>query len=93
MVARIVRPNLTRALALEWARSGITVNAVGAGWTEGMGLLKDTAVQEQLRRYLPQKRLAQPSEVGEAAVYLASDMAGFITGQTVWIEGGALSHL
>ena len=33
--------NLTRALALEWARSGITVNAVGAGWTEGMGLLKD----------------------------------------------------
>ena len=85
--------NLTRALALEWARSGITVNAVGAGWTEGMGLLKDTAVQEQLRRYLPHKRLAQPSEVGEAAVYLASDMSGFITGQTVWIEGGALSHL
>ena len=85
--------NLTRALALEWARSGITVNAVGAGWTEGMGLLKDTAVQEQLRRYLPNKRLAQPSEIGEAVVYLASDMAGFITGQTVWIEGGALSHL
>ena len=85
--------NLTRALALEWARSGITVNAVGAGWTAGMGLLKDTAVQEQLRRYLPHKRLAQPSEVSEATVYLASDMAGFITGQTVWIEGGALSHL
>ncbi len=85
--------NLTRALALEWARSGITVNAIGAGWTEGMGLLKDTAVQEQLRRYVPHKRLAQPSEVGEAAVYLASDMSGFMTGQTVWIEGGALSHL
>ena len=85
--------NLTRALALEWARSGITVNAIGAGWTEGMGLLKDTAVQEQLRRYLPHKRLAQPYEVGDVAVYLASDKAGFITGQTVWIEGGALSHL
>ncbi len=85
--------NLTRALALEWARSGMTVNAVGAGWTEGMGLLKDTAIQEQLRRYLPQKRLAQPSEVGEATVYLASDLSGFLTGQTVWIDGGALSHL
>ena len=69
------------------------MNAIGAGWTEGMGLLKDTAVQEQLRRYLPHKRLAQPYEVGDVAVYLASDKAGFITGQTVWIEGGALSHL
>ena len=85
--------NLTRALALEWARSGITVNAIGAGWTEGMGLLKDPAVQEQLSRYVPHKRLAQPHEVGEAAVYLASDKSDFITGQTVWIEGGALSHL
>ena len=58
-----------------------------------MGLLKDTTVQEQVRRYLPQERLAQPSEVGEAVVYPASDMAGFITGQTVWIEGGAPGHL
>ena len=85
--------NLTRALALEWARSGITVNAIGAGWTDGMGLLKDAHIQEQLVRYLPHKRLAQPHEIGEAAVYLASDKSGFITGQTVWIEGGALSHL
>jgi len=85
--------NLTRALALEWARSGITVNAIGAGWTEGMGMLADETLRQQLTRYLPTKRLAQPYEIGEAAVYLASDTTDFLTGQVLWIDGGALSRL
>jgi NAD(P)-dependent dehydrogenase (short-subunit alcohol dehydrogenase family) len=85
--------NLTRALALEWARNGITVNALGAGWTEGMGLIADNAAQRQLARYLPHRRLAQPREIAGAAVYLASDAAEFLTGQVMWIDGGALSHL
>ena len=85
--------NLTRALALEWARSGITVNAIGAGWTEGMGMLTDETLRQQLVRYLPAKRLAQPYEIGEAAVYLASDTTDFLTGQVLWIDGGALSRL
>ena len=85
--------NLTRALALEWARSGINVNAIGAGWTEGQGIIADEEVRQQLERYLPYKRLAQPSEIAGAAVYLASEAAEFLTGQVVWIEGGALSHV
>ncbi len=85
--------NLTRALALEWARRGITVNALGAGWTEGMGLIADEAVKKQLARYLPQRRLAQPQEISGAAVYLASEAAEFLTGQVIWVAGGALSHL
>ncbi len=85
--------NLTRALALEWARSGITVNALGAGWTEGMSLIADEALKQQLARYLPQRRLAQPQEISGAAVYLASAAAEFLTGQVIWVEGGALSHL
>ena len=85
--------NLTRALALEWARSGITVNAIGAGWTEGMGMLTDETLRQQLARYLPTKRLAQPYEIGEAAIYLASDTTDFLTGQVLWIDGGALSRL
>lgn len=85
--------NLTRALALEWARKGITVNAIGAGWTEGMGLITDEALKQQLARYLPHRRLAQPQEIGAAAVYLVSDAAEFLTGQVMWIDGGALSHL
>jgi len=84
--------NLTRALALEWARTGVTVNAIGAGWTEGMGIITDEA-KAQLERYLPYKRLGRPDEIAGAVVYLASDVAAYLTGQVVWIEGGALSHV
>jgi NAD(P)-dependent dehydrogenase (short-subunit alcohol dehydrogenase family) len=85
--------NLTRALALEWARSGVTVNAIGAGWTEGMAILSDEEARRKLERYLPGKRLARPEEIAGMAVYLASDAAEYLTGQVVWIEDGALSHV
>jgi len=85
--------NMTRALALEWARSGVTVNAVGAGWIDAGGFLADENMRRQLERYLPYKRLAQPDEISGAVVYLASDAAAYLTGQVVWIEGGALSHV
>jgi len=85
--------NLTRALSLEWARNGITVNAIGAGWADGMGMIADEQIKQQLARYIPNKRLARPHEISDAVVYLASDVTGFITGQTVWIEGGVLSRL
>lgn len=85
--------NLTRALALEWARNGIKVNAIGAGWTEGMGIIAAEETRQQLERYLPYKRLAKPEEIAGAAVYLASDAADYLTGQVVWIEGGVLSHV
>lgn len=85
--------NLTRALALEWARTGVTVNAVGAGWTEGMPIIGSDQNRDQLARYLPHRRLAQPHEIAGAAVYLASDASSYVTGQTLWIEGGALSHV
>ena len=85
--------NLTRALALEWARNGITVNAIGAGWAEGMGIIGSEENKQQLERYLPYKRLARPDEISGAAVYLASDAAAYLTGQVIWMEGGALSHV
>jgi NAD(P)-dependent dehydrogenase (short-subunit alcohol dehydrogenase family) len=85
--------NLTRAVALEWARTGVTVNAVGAGWIDAGGFLADENMRRQLERYLPYKRLAQPDEISGAVVYLASDAAAYLTGQVVWIEGGALSHV
>ncbi len=85
--------NLTRALALEWAKTGITVNGIGAGWTEGMGIIGGPENQQQLERYLPYRRLARPEEIAGAAVYLASEAASYLTGQVIWMEGGALSHV
>ena len=85
--------NLTRAVALEWARTGVTVNAIGAGWIDAGGFLADETMKRHLERYLPYKRLAQPEEISGAVVYLASDAAAYLTGQVVWIEGGALSHV
>lgn len=85
--------NFTRALALEWARAGVTVNAIGAGWTEGMGIIGGDDNRRALERYLPYKRLARPDEIAGVAVYMASGAAVYLTGQAVWIEGGALSHV
>ncbi len=85
--------NFTRALALEWARTGVTINAIGAGWTEGMGIIGGDDNRKALERYLPYKRLARPEEIAGIAVYMASDAAVYLTGQVAWIEGGALSHV
>jgi NAD(P)-dependent dehydrogenase (short-subunit alcohol dehydrogenase family) len=74
--------NLTRALALEWAQSGVTVNAVGAGWIDAGGFLADETMRRQLERYLPYKRLAEPDEISGAVVYLASDAAAYLTGRS-----------
>ena len=82
---------LTAALALEWARSDIRVNAIGAGW-----LTTDESAQrdesELLVRYLPSRRKGHPSDLAGLLVYLASDACDFVTGQTFFIDGGALAH-
>ena len=80
-------------MALEWARDGVRVNAIGAGWTEGMAMAGDDESRAKLERYLPYKRLARPDELAGIAVYLASDVSAYLTGQVVWVEGGALSHV
>lgn len=82
---------LTRALALEWAREGITVNAIGAGWFSEMNTTG--AVQEDfLLRYLPLKRYGHPKEIGSLVVYLASDATDFVTGQLLYVDGAVMAH-
>jgi NAD(P)-dependent dehydrogenase (short-subunit alcohol dehydrogenase family) len=86
--------NLTRALALEWARSGVTVNGIGVGFLDDApGIGQDGSLKEALEKYLPLRRLASSSEMAGLAVYLASDASAFITGQTIFVEGGALAHV
>ena len=85
---------LTRVLAVEWAPTGIRVNAVAPGYTmtkrmEGTiasGLLDES----QVTRLVPMKRFAQPSEIANAVYFLASPLASYITGQTLYVDGGAI---
>ena len=84
---------LIRTLSLEWARLGVRVNAIGLGWMEGDPLIEGAgASAERLLRYLPTRRLGRPDEVGTIAVYLASDQADMMTGQTLWSDGAIMSH-
>lgn len=80
-----------KALALEWARTGVRINAIGLGWMEGDPLASGPG-SDRLTRYLPTKRLGRPDEAGPVAVYLASDAADMMTGQTLWVDGAILSH-
>ena len=82
---------LTRAFALELAAHGVTVNTISPAAIRGLSLEEvDEATQEKLRTTLPVGRFGEESEVAAAAVYLASDEAGFITGTTLDMNGGRL---
>ena len=77
----------TRALALELASRGVTVNAVAPGIIASP--MADAAFdQATIARLVPMKRAGTPTEVAELVQFLASDLAGYVTGQIVSINGG-----
>lgn len=83
---------MTRALAVELAAEGIRVNAVGPGTVRTAMLddllkLKPDAISAILRR-TPLGRLAEPAEIASVVGFLLSDHASFITGQTIYVDGG-----
>ncbi len=85
---------LTKAAALEWAPKGLYVNGIGLGWIEGNPFAtSDPDIMERLLRFVPMHRLGKPEEVAAMAVYLSSDECGYITGQTIFVEGGVMSRL
>ena len=81
--------NLTRALALEWARKGIRVNAIEAGWLddESSPANKGDEFSKTMLKYLPDNRLVKPEELGGALLYLVSPAAGFVTGESIAVDG------
>ena len=82
---------LTAALGLEWARSNVRVNGIGAGWMTTQP--REEGVEpELLERYIPSRRKGHPADLAGLLVYLASDASDFMTGQTVYIDGGAMAH-
>jgi NAD(P)-dependent dehydrogenase (short-subunit alcohol dehydrogenase family) len=82
---------LTRALAVEWARYNIQVNAIAPGWfvtdmnSQAFG---DPKVRERLLRDVPARRTGRIEEVGPLVVYLSSPASDYMTGQTVFLDGG-----
>jgi NAD(P)-dependent dehydrogenase (short-subunit alcohol dehydrogenase family) len=81
----------TSSLALEWAHRNIRVNGIGAGW---FSTDRSTASDESelLIRYLPLRRKGHPEDLAGLLIYLSSNASDFVTGQTIFIDGGALAH-
>jgi len=85
---------LTKSLAIEWASSGVCVNAIAPGIFQtdlNRGLLNGTRRSEELLLRTPMRRFGQVEELIGACVFLASDAANFVTGHVLAVDGGFLS--
>jgi NAD(P)-dependent dehydrogenase (short-subunit alcohol dehydrogenase family) len=93
--------NLTRSLAIDYARLGIRVNCVCPGWVDtgfndpqfAHDKLSDADINDLIDRTVPMGRQGLPEEMAAAVAFLASDDASYITGQTLIVDGGLLCHV
>jgi citronellol/citronellal dehydrogenase len=87
--ARAGVDNLTKTLAVEWCKHGVRINSVAPGIIQSSGL--ENYPPELVRGIadkIPMKRLGSVDDVAWLTLFLASPMAGFITGETVYVDGG-----
>jgi NAD(P)-dependent dehydrogenase (short-subunit alcohol dehydrogenase family) len=83
---------MTKSAALEYAKTGIRINAVCPGYTESALLDRLLSAKPEmdamLKSIIPMKRYGEAQEIADAIVWLASDQTKFITGQTITLDGG-----
>jgi len=85
---------MTRVLAIEWAKHNIQVNAIGPAYIETeltKGMRESKIISEDLLRKTPMGRFGKPEEIVGAAIYLASEASSYVTGQTLFVDGGWLA--
>jgi 3-oxoacyl-[acyl-carrier protein] reductase len=83
----------TKVSAVELGRYGITVNCVAPGAIEiERTKLESADYAGTWAKLTPLRRVGQPADVARAVAFLAGDGAAFITGQTIWVDGGLFSH-
>ncbi len=86
---------LTMCMAVEWAPMSVRVNAVGPGMTKtefSAPIWTNPEMERLLVSRIPQGRLAEPEDLVGAALFLCSDAAAHITGQTIYVDGGFLAN-
>ncbi len=87
---------LTKVLAIEWAEKGIRVNAVGPAYVATEMTQRNIAAgnvdEAQIKARIPLGRLAKPADVADAVSFLLSDKAAFITGHSLYVDGGWLAY-
>lgn len=85
---------LTKALAVEWARYHVQVNAIAPGWfltPMNAQAFADEKIRDRLLRDVPARRAGEPEELGPLVIYLASGASDFMTGEIVVIDGGQMA--
>jgi len=88
--------NLTRAMAVEWAASGIQANAIGPGYMltdMNEALVNNADFNGWLMSRIPAKRWGRPDELVGAAVFLASSASDYVNGQIIYVDGGMLAAM
>jgi gluconate 5-dehydrogenase len=82
---------MTRALGAEYAKTGVTVNAIGPGFFDSElthAFIDDSGFMNAVKAYCPMGRVGKAGELDAAAIYLASREASYTTGTTLFVDGG-----
>jgi len=86
---------LTKCMAVEWAPLNVNVNAVGPGLTKtafSQPIWSNPSLEQMITSRVPKGRLAEPEEIVGAVLFLCSEDASYITGESIYVDGGTLAN-